>query len=107
MILEEREYRLVPGSTGRYLDAWQRLGRVPQTRNLGEPVGVYTVEIGDLNTLIYLWRFTDLADRADRRWALADDAEFAVFRREVRGLLVSQSNRILLPAPQMAVGSGR
>ncbi|NUR60337.1 MAG: NIPSNAP family protein [Catenulispora sp.] len=98
MILEEREYRLLPGSTGRYLDAWQRLGRAPQTRHLGEPAGVYTVEIGDLNTLIYLWRFTDLADRTHRRRALADDPDFAVFRREVRDLLVSQSNRILLPA---------
>ena len=36
MIVEEREYRLVPGSARRYLDAWQRLGREPQTRHLGE-----------------------------------------------------------------------
>jgi hypothetical protein len=100
VIVEEREYRLVPGSAIRYLDAWRRLGREPQTRHLGEPVGVYTVEIGDLNTLIYLWSFTDLADRTRRRAGLADDADFAVFRKEVRDLLVSQSNRILLPAPQ-------
>lgn len=98
MILEEREYRLVPGSTGRYLESWHCLGREPQTRHLGEPAGVYTVEIGDLNTLIYLWRFADLGDRAERRRALAEDPDFAVFRREVRELLVSQSNRILLPA---------
>ncbi|GAA1957737.1 NIPSNAP family protein [Catenulispora subtropica] len=103
MILEEREYRLVPGSTARYLEAWQRLGREPQTRHLGEPAGVYTVEIGDLNTLIYLWRFAGLGDRTDRRRALAADPDFAAFRREVRELLVSQSNRILLPAPHSAV----
>jgi hypothetical protein len=108
VILEEREYRLVPGSAGRYLDAWQRLGREPQTRHLGEFAGVYTVEIGDLNTLIYLWRFTDLADRTTRRTALADDPGFAVFRREVRELLVSQANRILVPAPQaVAPAPGR
>lgn len=98
MILEEREYRLVPGATGRYLEAWRRLGREPQTRHLGEPAGVYMVEIGDLNTLIYLWRFVDLGDRAERRRALAADADFAGFRREVRELLVSQANRILVPA---------
>lgn len=98
MIIEEREYRLVPGSTARYLQAWQRLGREPQTRHLGEPAGVYTVEIGDLNTLIYLWRFTDLGDRGERRRALAGDPDFAAFRSEVRDLLVSQTNRILLSA---------
>lgn len=97
MILEERDYRLVPGGTARYLEAWHRAGREPQVRHLGEPAGVYTVEIGELNTLVYLWRFADLADRAHRRKALAADPDFAAFRAEVRALLVQQSNRILLP----------
>lgn len=97
MIVEERNYLLVPGGTRRYLDAWYRLGRGPQTTHLGEPLGVYTVEVGDLNTLVYLWGFTDPADRAHRRAALAGDPGFAVFRGEVRSLLVSQSNRILVP----------
>jgi hypothetical protein len=64
--------------------------------HLGEPLGVYTVEIGQLNTLVYLWGFNDLTDRAVRRAALAADPEFAAFRREVRNLLVGQSNRILI-----------
>ncbi len=96
MILEERTYQMVPGGTARYLEAWHRAGREPQVRHLGEPAGVYTVEIGELNTLVYLWRYADLADRAHRRKALAADADFAAFRREVRALLVHQSNRILL-----------
>ena len=99
MIVEERTYRLVPGATARYLQAWHRIGREPQVRHLGEPVGVYTVEIGGLNTLVYLWRYADLTDRAHRRQALAADAEFAAFRREVRALLARQTNRILLPVP--------
>ena len=98
MIVEERNYLLVPGGARRYLDAWYRLGRGPQVAHLGEPLGVYTVEVGDLNTLVYLWSFTDQAERAKRRAGLAEDADFAVFRGEVRSLLVSQTNRILLPA---------
>jgi len=97
VILEERMYRLVPGGAPRYLEAWHRAGRVPQVRHLGEPAGVYTVEIGELNTLVYLWRYADLADRAHRRKALAADADFTEFRREVRALLVHQINRILVP----------
>lgn len=100
MIVEERNYRLVPGGARRYLDAWHRLGRGPQVAHLGEPLGVYTVEVGDLNTLVYLWGFADLADRAKRRAGLADDSDFAVFRGDVRALLVTQTNRILVPAPE-------
>jgi len=98
LIVEDRNYLLVPGGARRYLDAWYRLGRGPQTAHLGEPLGVYTVEIGDLNTLVYLWGFTGQADRANRRAGLAEDPGFAVFRSEVRSLLVTQTNRILVPA---------
>jgi hypothetical protein len=97
LIVEERNYLLMPGGARRYLDAWYRLGRGPQVAHLGEPLGVYTVEVGDLNTLVYLWGFTDLADRANRRAGLAADPGFAVFRGEVRSLLVTQTNRVLVP----------
>ncbi len=98
MIVEEREYHLVAGATARYLDAWQRLGREPQVRHLGAPIGVYTVEIGRLNTIVYMWQYTDLGDRAHRRERLADDEDFARFRKEVRELLVTQFSRLLVPA---------
>ncbi|WIY01107.1 NIPSNAP family protein [Amycolatopsis mongoliensis] len=98
MIVEERNYQLVPGGARRYLDAWHRQGRGPQVAHLGEPLGVYTVEVGALNTLVYLWGFPDQADRAARRARLAGDPAFAAFRGEVRSLLVAQSNRILVPA---------
>lgn len=98
MIVEERDYLLVPGGTGRYLDTWHRLGREPQVRHLGEPLGVYTVEVGRLNTIVYLWGYTDLGDRSRRRGRLAADTEFALFRKEVRDLLVTQSSRVLVQA---------
>jgi hypothetical protein len=100
MIVEERNYTMVPGGVPRYLDRWRVNGRAAQLSHLGEPLGVYTVDIGQLNTLVYLWRFSDLSDRAERRAALASDPEFAAFRREVRDLLVSQSNRILIITPE-------
>lgn len=101
MIVEERNYGLVPGGVPRYLEAWHRLGRAAQISHLGEPIGLYIVEIGQLNTLVYLWQYNDLADRADRRAALAADNDFARFRAQVRALLVSQDNRILTIAPAL------
>lgn len=100
MIVEERNYTLVPGGVPRYLEQWRANGRAAQVARLGEPLGVYTVDIGQLNTLVYWWRFSDLSDRAVRRAALAADPEFAAFRREVRNLVISQSNRILIATPE-------
>src|SRR4051794_41898488 len=74
MIVEERNYTMVPGGVPRYLDQWQASGRAVQVAHLGEPLGVYTVEIGPLNTLVYLWRFSDLGDRAGRRAPLTAGA---------------------------------
>jgi hypothetical protein len=56
---------------------------------------VYTVEVGALNTLVYLWQYDDAADRERRRAALAADREFADFRRSVRDLLTAQHTEIL------------
>jgi hypothetical protein len=98
VIVEERNYGLVPGGVPRYLEVWHQRGRGPQVRHLGEPLGVYSVEVGQLNTLVYLWCFADLAERSRRRAALAADPDFTTFRREVRDLMVSQENRILIAA---------
>ncbi|QKV93087.1 NIPSNAP family protein [Streptomyces sp. NA02950] len=98
MIVEEREYLLKPGATARYTRLWAQFGREPQTRILGDLLGFYTTETGELNTLIYLWRYDSHEDRARKRAELASDADFAVFRSQVRDLLVRQSSRILTPA---------
>lgn len=98
MIIEQRDYLMVPGAVAAYLEKWWELGRAAQVHHLGEPVAVLTTEVGDLNTLVYLWRFTDAGDRAVRRAALAVDPDFARFRASVRGLVVRQTNRLLIEA---------
>ncbi len=97
MIVEQRRYSLVPGGAVAYLRTWHASGRGPQVRHLGEPLGVYVVEVGALNTLVYLWAYDDASDRERRRAALAADEEFAQFRRSVRELMVAQHTEILLP----------
>jgi hypothetical protein len=99
VIVEERVYTMVPGGVPRYLEAWNQHGREAQIEHLGAPLGVFTCDVGDLNTLTYLWQYASVADRADRRARLLNDPRFTAFRGEVRGLLVRQHNRILLPVP--------
>jgi hypothetical protein len=99
VIVEQRRYTLVPGGAVPYLIAWHSSGRAAQVRHLGEPLGMYTVEVGALNTLVYLWQYDDAADRERRRAALAADREFAEFRRSIRELLTAQHTEILIPQP--------
>jgi hypothetical protein len=101
VIVEERNYALRPGGIAEYLRIWHECGRRPQIRHLGDPIGVYQTETGTLNTLVYLWGFPSWEDRARCRAALMADPEFAAFRGRVRGLVQSQRNRILSPAPVM------
>ena len=98
MIIEERNYLVRPGAAAKYARLWDEYGREPQVRILGNLLGFYITEVGELNTLVYLWGFEKLDDRVKRRAELAADPDFAAFRTRVRDLLVRQSNRILTPA---------
>jgi hypothetical protein len=98
VIIEERNYLVRPGAAAKYARLWDEYGREPQVRILGNLLGFYVTEVGELNTLVYLWGYEGLDDRVKRRAELAADPDFAAFRAQVRDLLVSQSNRILTPA---------
>jgi len=98
MLHELRTYTLVPGGTREYLRLYNEAGREVQTRLLGQLVGVFTPESGDLNQLVYLWAFDSFEDRARRRAQLMADAGFTAFRKTVRHLLMSQDSRLLNPA---------
>ncbi|POX48395.1 NIPSNAP family protein [Streptomyces sp. Ru72] len=98
MIIEERNYLVRPGAAAKYAQLWDEYGREPQVRILGNLLGFYVTEVGELNTLVYLWGYEGLDDRLKKRAELANDPDFAAFRAQVRDLLVRQSNRILTPA---------
>jgi len=95
VILEERRYTLVPGGVPQYIAHYRALGRESQEKHLGQMVGCFQSEVGELNQLVFLWRYESLADREARRAALMADAQFTEFRQRVRGLLVQQKNCIL------------
>ena len=106
MFIEQRVYSLVPGGTAEYIQTYEDCGRAVQERILGPMLGYYTREVGELNQLIYLWRFDSMDERSRRRQALMADAEFKVFRGKIRHLVLRQENSILVPAgPARPVGS--
>jgi len=95
MYVEQRVYSLVPGGPAQYLLAYNGRPREIQSQILGQLIGVFQSESGELNQVVFLWGFDTLDDRERRRRALMADAEFAEFRKSTRHLLLKQESRLL------------
>lgn len=98
MILEERDYRLVPGMTGAFLTAYETMGLPIQRKHLGEPVGFFTTDIGELNHVISIWRYDDYALRSQSRAAMLADPDWPAYLAAIKGMIDVQNIRILTPA---------
>ena len=96
MIVDHRTYTLKPGSLAEYVRLYETEGYAIQTKHLGQPVGWYTsMDIGDLNQIVHLWAYDDLADRAKKRGSMAADPAWQTYVKKIHPLLMSQSNKIL------------
>lgn len=99
-VYEQRTYTLSVGKMRELMDlyrqtAWPLFQRKGYDSHL---VGYFTVDVGTLNQLVHLWRFSDDADRRAFWAELYADDEFMEFARALRPLLSRQENTLLLPA---------
>lgn len=97
MILEERDYRLIPGRTRDFLAAYETLGLPIQKEYLGGLVGYFTSDIGELNHIVSLWRYDSLDDRESRRRRMLADPNWSNYLASIAGMIDTQSIRILNP----------
>ena len=105
MIVEERSYRLHVGKLPEYLRLYGEEGVAIQAPLLGQMVGWFTShDIGELNVVVHLWAYADLADRAERRARLAASPEWQAFVSRLQPLIERQESRILTPAPWSPIG---
>jgi hypothetical protein len=80
-----------------YLAIYEQEGLELQSKILGNLLGFYTSEIGELNALIHLWGYDSFEDRTRRRAALAAEPAWGSFLAKVRPMLQAMSNRLLIP----------
>ena len=99
MIVEQRIYTLRPGTAAEYLKVYEEHGLPAQLPILGHLVGYYTTEFGALNQVIHMWGYSDLADRTKRRAELVKSADWQKYLPMNRDKIVSQENKLLIPAP--------
>jgi hypothetical protein len=104
MIVEHRSYTALPGKVPDVLALVGSEGLPIQRRYLGDPLGYFQSESGELNRIVHLWGFASAADREARRAALAVDADWMAFVPKVLPLLVRMESVILRPAPFSAIG---
>ena len=57
------------------------------------------MDIGQLNQIVHMWRFSDLNDRATRRAAMAADPGWPAYAEQASPLIQHMENKILSPAP--------
>ena len=77
MLVDHRYYRIKPGMVAAHLDLYEQAGFKTQSRYLGQPFAYLYTESGEVNTLVHMWVYDDVADRARKRAAMAADPEMA------------------------------
>ena len=99
MIVEERIYTLEVGKVPEYLRLYEQEGLPIQLPILGNLVGYYSSEIGDLNLIVHLWGYESFEERTRRRAELMSNEGWKAYIAKVRPWILRQENRILVPAP--------
>ena len=85
MIVEERCYTLKPGTVQVYYQDYSARGLKIQQPILGNLIGYFHTEIGELNQIVHMWGYESLAERERRRAVLAANADWQGISQAVAG----------------------
>ncbi|QRR33641.1 NIPSNAP family protein [Hydrogenophaga sp. YM1] len=99
MLIEERCYVLHAEYTpAMYLDLYRQTGALDlQMKTLGNLLGYFVTEVGELNALVHLWGYDSFEERARRRALLAAEPVWQDYLVKIRPMLQSMNNRLLTP----------
>lgn len=98
MVIDYRAYTLHSGTVAPFMELFESEGLEPQVRILGNFLGIYRTEIGNINQIIMMFGYADAADRQRRRELLYQDAAFQAYLKKVRPFLKDQEVRLLIPS---------
>ena len=97
MIVEERVYTIIPGKVAEYLANYEQHGKPIHWKYLGEPVGWFVTETGDLNQVVHWWRYASMAEREEKRAALYADPAWNAYREQAGARVMHQTARLMRP----------
>ncbi|WP_292882895.1 NIPSNAP family protein [Nisaea sp.] len=99
MLLDVRTYTCRPGTIKKHLEIYEKYGKAPQTKHLGQPLAYMVTETGNPNTYMHIWVYESAGDREAKRaamWADPDWLEYTKKSAELGGL-VEQQNCLMKP----------
>lgn len=99
MVVDYRAYTFKPGTIPEFLEMFEKEGLAVQKRILGNFLGIYRTEVGNINEVIHMWGYESLAERERRRALLYQDPEFMAYVVKARALITGQDVRILVKSP--------
>jgi hypothetical protein len=99
MLLDVRTYTLKPGTLKAHFALYEKYGKAPQTRHLGQPHAYLRTETGDPNEYVHIWVYENAADREAKRAAMQSDPDWLDYtkRSAELGALVRQNNKLMIP----------
>lgn len=98
MVIDYRAYTMKVGCVQPFLELFEREGLAPQIRILGNFMGIWRQEIGNINQIIMMFGYADAGERERRRALLYKDAEFAAYLKKAREFIAEQDVRLLVPS---------
>jgi NIPSNAP len=103
LIVEERSYHVLTGKLPEVVRLYTEEGTAVQQEILGNLVGAFTVDVGDVSTIVHLWGYDSYAERERRRAQLQADERWKAFLAKIQPLIHTQKTRMLLPTPYSPV----
>jgi hypothetical protein len=97
LIVEERSYHVYTGKLAEVVRLYAEEGTAVQQEILGNLVGAFTVDVGDVSTIVHLWGYDSYAERERRRALLQADERWKAFLAKLQPLIHTQRTRMLLP----------
>ena len=103
LIVEERSYHVYTGKLPELVRLYAEEGTLIQQEHLGNLIGAFTVDVGDVSTIVHLWGYESYAERERRRALLQADERWKDFLAKIQPLIHTQRTRMLLPTPYSPV----
>lgn len=97
MIIDLRTYTALPGKLPAFLKIYNEMARPIQWPLLGDPIGFFTTEVGELNQVVHMWRYDSQADREQRRAKLAVAPGWTDYLAQATPLLLKMENKLIVP----------
>jgi hypothetical protein len=99
VIVEERTYHVITGKLPEVVRLYAEEGIELQQEYLGNLLGWFTVDVGELSSVVSLWGYESFGERERRRAELQADDRWKAFLARLQPLLHTQWNRIMIPTP--------